>query len=188
MKKFSFYGKLFWSTFTLSAFTFGGGYVIIPLMRKKFVEKFHWLEEEEMLDLTAIAQATPGAMAVNAAVLAGYRLRGLPGAVVTLVATVLPPLIILAAISQAYRMFRSNPYVDAAMRGMFAAIGAVIVDAVYAMAKGIVKEKSVLSILLLAAAFLANYFLQTNVILIIITAALIGIARSRRQKKTEGAA
>ena len=75
-KDFAFYRKLFCSTFYLSAFTFGGGYVIIPLMRKKFVEQYHWIEEEEMLDLTAIAQSSPGAIAVNASILIGYRLAG----------------------------------------------------------------------------------------------------------------
>ena len=77
-KDLAFYRKLFTSTFYLSAFTFGGGYVIIPLMRKKFVEQFHWIEEEEMLDLTAIAQSAPGAIAVNASILIGYRLAALP--------------------------------------------------------------------------------------------------------------
>ena len=75
-KDFAFYRKLFTSTFYLSAFTFGGGYVIIPLMRKKFVEQFHWIEETEMLDLTAIAQSAPGQIAVNASILIGYRLAG----------------------------------------------------------------------------------------------------------------
>ena len=76
-KDFAFYRKLFCSTFYLSAFTFGGGYVIIPLMRKKFVEQYHWIEEEEMLDLTAIAQSSPGAIAVNASILITGRLRKL---------------------------------------------------------------------------------------------------------------
>ena len=66
-KNARFYWKLFLSTFYISAFTFGGGYVIIPLMRKKFVDEFHWIEEQEMLDLTAIAQSSPGAIAVNMA-------------------------------------------------------------------------------------------------------------------------
>ena len=73
-KDFAFYRKLFTSTFYLSAFTFGGGYVIIPLMRKKFVEQFHWIEETEMLDLTAIAQSAPGPIAVNASI---YNFQGL---------------------------------------------------------------------------------------------------------------
>ena len=75
------YRKLFLSTFELSACTFGGGFVIIPLMRKKFVEELGWIEEEEMLDLTAIAQASPGAIAVNASIMLGYHIAGIPGAI-----------------------------------------------------------------------------------------------------------
>lgn len=78
-KDLKFYLKLFTSTFTLSAFTFGGGYVIIPMMRRKFVEQYRWLDEDEVLDLTAIAQSSPGPVAVNAAILMGFRLGGRPG-------------------------------------------------------------------------------------------------------------
>ena len=84
-------GVLFFSSLKLSAFTFGGGYVIIPLMRKTFVEKYHWLSENEMMDLTAIAQSAPGAIAVNAAILVGYRIAGVVGALITVLGTVLPP-------------------------------------------------------------------------------------------------
>ena len=73
------YKTLFLSTLQLSAFTFGGGFVIIPLMRKKFVEQLHWIDEQEMLDLTAIAQSSPGAIAVNASILVGYRVAGATG-------------------------------------------------------------------------------------------------------------
>ena len=69
--------KLFISTLYLSAFTFGGGYVIVTLMKKKFVDQYHWIEENEMLDLIAIAQSSPGAIAVNASILIGYRIAGL---------------------------------------------------------------------------------------------------------------
>ena len=70
--------RLFVSTLYLSTFTFGGGYVIISLMKKKFVDEYHWIEEEEMLDLTAIAQSAPGAVAVNGAIVVGYKLAGQP--------------------------------------------------------------------------------------------------------------
>ena len=115
-KDLAFYRKLFTSTFYLSAFTFGGGYVIIPLMRKKFVEQFHWIEEEEMLDLTAIAQSAPGAIAVNASILIGYRLAGFVGAMVTVAGTVLPPLIILSVISLAYTAFQNSLIVALVLR------------------------------------------------------------------------
>ena len=97
--KKNIYIKLFISTFYLSAFTFGGGYVIIPLMKKKFVDDLQWIEDDEMLNLTAIAQSSPGAVAVNAAILLGYRVAGILGALVTILGTILPPIITLTIIS-----------------------------------------------------------------------------------------
>ena len=93
------YLTLFVSTFQLSACTFGGGFVIIPLMRKKFVEELGWIEEQEMMDLTAIAQSSPGAIAVNASILVGYRVAGFRGAMLTVLGTILPPLFIISVIS-----------------------------------------------------------------------------------------
>ena len=92
------YIKLFLSTFKISACTFGGGFVIIPLLRRKFVEELGWIDEQEMMDLTAIAQSSPGAIAVNASILVGYRVAGIPGAMLTVLGTVLPPLIIISVI------------------------------------------------------------------------------------------
>ena len=91
--------KLFLSTLYLSAFTFGGGYVIITLMKDKFVDKYHWIEENEMLDLIAIAQSAPGAIAVNGAIVVGYKLAGLAGVLTAIFGTVLPPFLIISAIS-----------------------------------------------------------------------------------------
>ena len=91
--------QLFVSTFYISAFTFGGGYVIIPLMKKKFVDELHWIDDEEMLNMAAIAQSSPGAVAVNASILVGYRVAGVVGAAISILGTVLPPLIIISVIS-----------------------------------------------------------------------------------------
>lgn len=104
-KNAKMYGTLFSSVFMLSACTFGGGYVIVPLMRKKFVEDLHWIEEGEMMDLVAIAQSSPGAIAVNASISIGYRCAGIPGAIVAVIGTVLPPLVILTVISYCYEAF-----------------------------------------------------------------------------------
>ena len=79
----------------LSAFTFGGGYVIVTLMKKKFVDQYHWIDDEEMLDLIAIAQSSPGAIAVNGAIVVGYKLAGIPGVLLCVLATVLPPFVII---------------------------------------------------------------------------------------------
>ena len=125
-KNRKFYLKLFLSTFYLSAFTFGGGYVIVPLMRKKFVNEYGWIDENEMIDLIAIAQSAPGVIAINASLIIGYKLAGILGAIVALVGTVLPPLIIISIISLFYIAFRDNRIVNGAMQGMQAGVAAVI--------------------------------------------------------------
>ncbi|WP_059004854.1 chromate transporter [Bittarella massiliensis (ex Durand et al. 2017)] len=180
-----FYWKLFSSTFTLSAFTFGGGYVIIPLMRKKFVQQYHWLEEDEMLDLTAIAQSSPGPIAVNAAIIIGYRLAGMLGALVAIAGTVLPPLIILSVISLFYQAFRANQVVANVLRGMQAGVAAVIVDVTVTMGWGVAKEKNILSILMMAAAFVATYVFNVNVAFIVLACGLIGFLCFRQKKSGE---
>ena len=77
--------KLFTSTLYLSTFTFGGGYVIVTLLKDRFVDHYHWIDEEEMLDLVAIAQSSPGAIAVNGAIVVGYKLAGIPGVLISVV-------------------------------------------------------------------------------------------------------
>ena len=91
--------KIFISTLYLSAFTFGGGYVIVSLMKKKFVDEYHWIEENEMLDLVAIAQSAPGAIAVNGAIVVGYKLAGIAGVMTAILGTVIPPFLILSILS-----------------------------------------------------------------------------------------
>lgn len=133
--------KIFLSTLYLSAFTFGGGYVIVTLMKKKFVDEYHWIGEDEMLDLVAIAQSSPGAIAVNGAIVVGYKLLGIPGALVAILGTILPPFVIIAAISVCYNVFRSNFFVAQMLSGMQAGVGAVIASVTYDMGAPIVKEK-----------------------------------------------
>ncbi len=127
--------KIFMSTLYLSAFTFGGGYVIVTLMKKKFVDEYHWIGEDEMLDLVAIAQSSPGAIAVNGAIVVGYKLAGIPGALVAILGTILPPFVIIAAISVCYNVFRSNFFVAQMLSGMQAGVGAVIASVTYDMGK-----------------------------------------------------
>ncbi len=177
------YLKLFTSTFQLSACTFGGGFVIIPLMRKKFVEDLGWIDEQEMMDLTAIAQSSPGAIAVNAAILVGYRVAGVAGAMLTVAGSVLPPLIIISIISLFYQAFRDNVFVNMAMTGMLAGVAAVIMDVVVTMAKSIFKKKRILPVLVLLGAFVATYFFKVNIILIILVCGIVGAADTVYQQK-----
>jgi len=180
------YWQLFCSTFMLSAFTFGGGYVIVPLMRKKFVDGLHWLEEEEMLDITAIAQSAPGVIAVNASILVGYRIAGVLGALVTVIGTVLPPLIIISVISLFYTAFRENRVVGAVLKGMQTGVAAVIVDVVLSMGDNILKGRSPAAIATMLLSFVAVAFFGVNVSLIIVICGVCGALhafwRSRKSK------
>lgn len=179
------YLTLFLATFQLSACTFGGGFVIVPLMRRKFVEGLGWIEELEMLDLTAIAQSCPGAIAVNAAILVGYRCAGIAGALVTVFGTVLPPLIIISVISFFYAAFRDNRIVSLFMQGMLAGVAAVICDVVVTMCAGLLKERSVLHIAVLLAAFAAVRFLDINIIFVILGCALLGLGEGMLRARLE---
>jgi len=181
-----FFIKLFWNTFQLSAFTFGGGYVIVPLMKKQFVEKLHWIDEKEMLDFTAIAQSSPGAMAVNASVLLGYHLAGVPGALVSVFGTVLSPLILLSIISVGYSAFIGNQTLKNVLRGMQAGVCAVIIDVVLDMGSTVIKSKKIMAILLMAAAFAAVAVLHVNVIYVILVCAFVG-SLSVAKKSGKGA-
>ena len=178
---------LFTSMFYISAFTFGGGFVIVSLMQKKFVEELHWLEEDEMLDMTALAQASPGAIAVNGAILVGRKLAGIPGIAVAVLGTILPPMVILSLISLAYEAFATNLWVARALKGMQAGVAAVIVDVSLNLGTRVVKERDPLCIALMIVAFVLNYALHMNVIYIILGAALLGIGKALYLRRKEAA-
>lgn len=169
--------RLFWSTLCLSTFTFGGGYVIVSLMKKKFVDEYGWIEESEMLDLVAIAQSAPGPMAVNGAIVVGYRLAGILGAAVAAVATILPPFVIIALVSWLYDLFRDSFVVSRLLAGMRAGVGAVIASVVWDMSGDVLRQHSVVSDLILAAAFLAACVFHVSVPYILLACVLLGLLR-----------
>jgi chromate transporter len=167
--------KLFLSTLYISAFTFGGGFVIITFMKSKFVDELHWINESEMLDMAALAQSSPGAIAVNAAILVGWRVAGFPGMLISVLGTILPPMCILSVISFFYAAFATNTIVALVLKGMQAGVAAVIMDVVFGLGRNVLKERSWSHTVIMAAAFIAVYFFNVNVILIILAAALWGV-------------
>ena len=177
--------KLFFSTLYLSAFTFGGGYVIVTLMKEKFVDQLHWIKEDEMLDLIAIAQSAPGAIAVNGAIVVGYKLAGLIGALVAIVATIIPPFVIISVISYFYELFRDNFIISRLLSGMQAGVGAVIASVVWDMGGSVVKQKDAESIVIMLAAFVAVCVFRVNVVYIILVCIGLGVLRTllARRKK-----
>lgn len=180
------YLKLFLTTLEISAFTFGGGYVIIPLMRRTFVSRLKWIEESEMLDLTAIAQSSPGPIAVNVAILIGYRIGGIPGAIISCLGAVIPPLVIISVISAFYEAFRSNRYVSAAMTAMSAGVAAVVADAVISMTMDIIRTRRIMPIAMLVAAFILVALLGVNIIAVIIISGAIGYLSATVSERRRG--
>lgn len=175
-------GRKLWTLFTsllyISAFTFGGGFVIVTFMKRRFVDKLGWLDEQEMLDMTALAQSSPGPIALNAAIQVGWRVGGAVGMVIATIATILPPMIILTVVSIFYSAFANNEYVALVLKGMQAGVAAVIADVVCDLGGKVLKTKSWIHIALMFAAFVATCFLNVNVIFVILASALIGVILS----------
>ena len=176
--------KLFFSTFYLSAFTFGGGYVIITLLKQKFVDELHWISEEEMLDLVALAQSSPGPIAVNGAILVGYKLAGLPGILTSVLGAVIPPFVILTLISSFYAAFKSNTIIKTLLTGMKTGVAAVIMSVVFDMMTGVTKSRDPALVIVMVAAFLANFIFHINVVFIILLTAAFGAVRTVLIQKT----
>lgn len=167
--------KLFFSTLYLSAFTFGGGYVIVSLMKKKFVDEYKWIDSEEMMDLISIAQTAPGPIAVNGSIVIGYKLAGFVGSFVAVLATILPPFVILSVVSAFYSVLEKNAVFNSLLTGMQAAVGAIIAVTVYEMAKDVAKRKNLWYIAVMIISFIAVAFFHVNVVWVVIVCALIGV-------------
>lgn len=174
-KDYSKLWTLFRSMFVLSACTFGGGFVIVSLMKKKYVEELQWLEEDEMLDVTAITQSAPGPLPVNASVIIGYRIAGIVGSLTAILGTILPPMIIISIISLFYEQFRTNPYISVALQVMRAGVAAVIFDVVINLAHNVLSTRRILYISMMIVAFAAACILDVSAMLIIFTCLGIGI-------------
>ncbi|MBO5636053.1 MAG: chromate transporter [Acidaminococcaceae bacterium] len=176
------YWKLFISTFMISAFTVGGGFVIIPLLKSKFVDEYGWMNENESLDLVSIAQSAPGLVAANASIIMGYRMGGYRGTAVALLATILPPLVTLTIISYCYDAFASNPFVRMFLKGMQCGVTAILVNVVLDLVLKQWKKKLVLPLLIMAGTFAASYFFKINIMYIILVDAVIGLFLMKESK------
>jgi len=166
---------LFKESFLLSAFTFGGGFVIISLMKKKFVDHYQWIQEREMLDMIAIAQSAPGVIAVNAAIIIGHQLAGFKGIGVTLLGTILPPFLVITLVANSYDVLVQYPYVQIALLGMQAGVGAILLDVVLSLIQGLIKDKAWVWMGVMAIAFFALILFNVHILWIIGGSALLGL-------------
>lgn len=176
------YWELFKSTFLISAFTVGGGFVIVPLLRAKFVDHYKWMSEKDALEMVAVAQTCPGVVAVNSAIILGYKLAGISGALCAVAATVLPPLITLTLISYFYEFFASNYYIQKLLQGMQCGATAIILSVLIDMVGKECKKRLVIPILIIVCSFCASYFWNVNIMYIVIIDALVGLFCLRDHK------
>ncbi|WP_051326855.1 chromate transporter [Aliagarivorans taiwanensis] len=166
--------KLFSTFFYLGAITFGGGYAMMALLEHQLVEKHRWLSSEELLEITAIAQITPGTIAINAATFVGRRVAGIPGAIVSSIAIVLPPLLIVGTLASYLPQFFGQEWLHNAFMGMRYAVAALIAHAAVSMLMKGVTSKLGRALFLLALAILI--FTPIHPLLMIVLGGSTGIA------------
>ena len=170
------YFKLFKAFFRIGALTFGGGYAMLPMFKKELVEKNGWCTEEDILDYYAIAQCTPGVIAVNTASFVGYRQKGVMGAIAATLGVVAPSILIITIIAAFIRGFADNTYVQHALAGIRVAVCALVAVTIYGLLKKNVKD--VLTTLLAVGAFAFTFFLGLSPIIAVFVAAAAGIVAS----------
>lgn len=175
------YLQSFFSCVKIGAFTIGGGYAMIPLIEREFVEKRGWIDKEDFVDILALAQSAPGILAINVAIFVGYRLKGVKGSIVTTLGTALPSFLIILAIALFFSNFKDNHYVQSVFKGIRPAVVALIAVPVFNMAKT-AKVNRYTAIIPIAAALLI-WQLQVSPILIIVVAAAAGFVYGRIKQK-----
>ncbi len=172
--------QLFASFFRIGAFTFGGGYAMIPLIQSETVEKRGWISDDDILEIVAIAESTPGPIAINCATFVGYRVAGVAGALCATLGVVLPSFVIILIISYLLREFAQITAVQYAFEGIRAGVLALIVGSLWKMFKKC--PKNIFAYSAVAAAFVLAAFTDINVLLIIAGCAIAGIVRTLLSK------
>lgn len=171
--------ELFTIFFRMGAFTFGGGYAMLPLIQQEIVEKRGWATDEEVLDYYAIGQVTPGIIAVNTATFIGYKIKGVVGGIVATLGMVTPSIVVITIIAIFLDNFIEYEIVQHAFGGIRIIVVALITHTVYKMAKQAIKDKITLGIFIIG--FIVVALLPISPVWVIIAAALIGIVADRKR-------
>ena len=175
--------EVFWTFFKIGAFTFGGGYAMVPLIQKEAVEKKGWITDDDILEIIAIAESTPGPISVNAATFVGYRTAGVTGAACATFGLVLPAFLTIYCLAFILREFSQLPAVKYAFFGIRASVLALLVKAVMMMYKK--SKKGTVPYIVMAFAFAATALLDLHVLIVVACCAAIGIVTSLTMKKEE---
>lgn len=172
---------LFLTFARISASCFGGGYAMLPFFQQELVEKKSWLTDEELLDLNAVAQCTPGVIAVNTATFCGYRVRGFWGAIWASIGILVPPIVIVTIISAFFWSFAENPWVQHALTGVRACVCALIINSTIRLYRKAVLD--VPTFLVFLAVFLLAAFVGLSPAILVIGAGLFGLAYHKIRKE-----
>jgi len=172
---------MFITFFKIGAFTFGGGYAMIPIIQEEVVSKKKWIDENEFLDAIAVAQGSPGPVAVNTSIYVGYRVKGLPGALMAVLGTVLPSFFIILIIAKFFYQYRDNPILDKIFLGIRPAIVALILSAVYKLIKS--SKLGYKKLIISLASVLAIVFLNISPIYLVIAGGLGSVIINKRLNK-----
>lgn len=165
--------KIFFSFFKIGLFTFGGGYAMIPLIHFYAVDKYKWIGEQEFIDVIAIAESTPGPIAINSATYIGYKTNGVKGSIAASIGVVLPSLIIIMLISAFLMQFYNNEWVEYAFLGIRVGVSVLILNAAVRIFKKV--EKNTLTYLLALFGFFMAFFDVLPIVLIILIGGIIGV-------------
>lgn len=171
-------GWLFYINLFISAFTFGGGYVVIPMIRKYYVEQKKYFDEEELLRIAAISQSSPGAIAMNMSAIAGYRVAKLPGLLISCMASLLPPLLILAIVSAIYDSIKDQVMIAAALHGMEAGVAALIVDLIMDMYCLIYEKKDTWYSLMAPVVFVLQFVFHVSIVYLLLGCILFCVLKA----------
>lgn len=169
--------NLFMAFARIGAFTFGGGYAMLPMLQKEVVEKYHWATEDEIMDYYAIGQCTPGIIAVNTATFIGYKTRGIPGAIAATLGIITPSIIIITIIAACLKNFADLPIVKHAFNGIRACVCVLILNAVTKLAQKSLVDKACIGICIVVLAL--SLFSPLSPALIVILAGFAGVLFKR---------
>ena len=167
--------EMFLSFFKIGAFTFGGGYAMIPIMEREFIENKKWITKEQFIDIVSLSQSFPGVLAANVSTFIGNKLFGFGGAALAVFSVALPSIIIILMIAMFFGQFRQNYHVDLVMRGINAAVPALILIALVSLSKNL--KKNLYNLLVLIATLVALVVFNVHPLIVMITAGTLGIIK-----------
>ncbi|NLC67057.1 MAG: chromate transporter [Clostridium sp.] len=165
--------ELFWSFLKIGAFSFGGGYAMLPLIQKEIIEVHGWMTSIEFIDILAVVEMTPGPIAINSATFLGYRVAGVLGSTVATLGVILPSIIIILIIAHFLSKFKDLKVVDYAFKGLRPVVLGLLISAGFAVSKGSIID--IKSFLLGLVFFVLVVFRKIHPIIIIIGAGILGL-------------